>query len=59
MTQETKFDVQEILAKLAQLQADIEYIKYNMKKEDKVEAEMKAWETASEEDIINWEKENL
>ena len=57
MEQEAKFNQREILAKL---QANVEYIKSNMKiKNKESEEEMKAWQKASEEDILNWEKENL
>lgn len=67
MAQEVKFNVNEVLAKLARLQADVEYIKSHIKQEEskelegdkELQAEMKAWEQASEEDIINWEKENI
>ena len=61
MEQETKFNPKEIMIKLAKLQADIDYIKKNIRlnEDNELDKEMKAWEEASEEDIINWEKENI
>ena len=53
-------DVKEILTRLARLQADVEYIKSNMKLEDELKEEMKAWEETGAEDCANFlEKHNL
>lgn len=61
MEQKIESDIAEILIRLARLQSDIEHIKSNIVSEEKkeVELEMNAWDEASEEDISNWEKENL
>lgn len=69
MEQEIKQDIREILAKLAKLQTDVELIKSQIGLEkdalkekavdDELRKEMMALEEASEEDILNWEKENL
>lgn len=52
MEQEAKINTQEIMEKIAKIQADIEYIKSHMNfKEDKeLEKEMNIWEEASAED---------
>ncbi|MBS3077510.1 hypothetical protein J4233_04530 [Candidatus Pacearchaeota archaeon] len=60
MAQEMNLDVKEILTRLARLQADVEYIKSNMKLEDELKEEMKAWEETGAEDCANFlEKHNL
>ena len=61
MTQETKLSMNEIILRLAKLQSDLDYIKEKIKSEEEkeLENEIKIWEKASEEDILNWEKENL
>ena len=61
MEQETKFNPKEIMIKLAKLQADVDYIKENIKldKDSGLKEEMKIWEEAGVEDLLNWEKEHL
>ena len=61
MEQELKFSAREIIEKLARIQSDVAYIKQHIKLEENKElkTEMKTWEEASEEDVLNWEKENL
>lgn len=61
MGQEIKLNSNEIIARLAKLESDMEYIKRKLKLERNLalKAEMEAWEQASEEDVVNWERENL
>lgn len=61
MPQEVKVNVQEIITRLSKIESDLEFIKEKIIRDDNQElkAEMEAWQRASEEDIINWEKKNL
>ena len=62
MEQETKFNNKEILVKLAKLQADVDYIKKNIRldKDNELKEEIKMWEEASAEDSADFfEKHNL
>lgn len=64
MEQEVKINVQEIITRLAKIESDLELIKEKLTVNEndenrEIDAEMEAWQRASEEDIINWEKENL
>lgn len=61
MVQGTKIDAREMMARLAKLEMDMSFIKekINHVGDDFLKEEMKAWEEASEEDILEWEKENL
>ena len=55
MEQETKITINEILKRLAKLQAEVNFIKSQINFEKiNLEEEMKTWEEASEEDILNW-----
>ena len=54
---ETKLNVNEILTKLSKLQADVDYIKSHIGKEDRsLEAEMRCWEKISVEDTSDFFK---
>lgn len=59
MGAEIKVNTKELIERLARLQSDVDFIKKQLLSDDSFKKEMNEWEQASEEDIINWEKENL
>ncbi len=61
MEQDIRIKDKEILEKLEKLQMDVNHIKEHLKLETdlSLEEEMKLWERASDEDMANWEAENL
>ena len=60
MEQEVKVNAKEIMERLTKLQEDLDFVKRHIPFEDDLfKKEMEAWERASEEDNINWDKENL
>ena len=55
MEQETKSSTKEIMEKLSKLQADVSFIKEHIEPN----GEISAWEQASDEELLRWEKENI
>lgn len=60
MKQETRKISKEVILKIARIQSELDEIKNEIGINDsELEKEMKMWEEAGTEDLINWEKENL